>query len=94
MTNARQGDETMTHKRRTRFWTESALAAASGVLCAATLINAEWIEAVFHVDPDGGSGALEWAIVASLLALSLLAGGLARREWRGVAVATGSGDAA
>ncbi len=69
-------------KHTAKFWLESGLAAASGVLCIVTLIRADWIEAVLHVDPDQGSGALEWLIVAGLLALALVSGGLARREHR------------
>jgi len=74
----------MTHGRRTRFWIESWTAAASGVLCALTLIRHDWIELVLRVDPDRGSGALEWAIVLGLFALSLISAALARLEWRKV----------
>ena len=51
-----------------RIRLESALAIASGTLCVLTFVWRDWIEAVFRVDPDRHSGALEWAIVAVLLA--------------------------
>lgn len=54
--------------RISRLRLESALAVASGTLCVLTFVWRDWIEAVFRVDPDGHSGALEWAIVAVLLA--------------------------
>jgi disulfide bond formation protein DsbB len=74
----------MTHRRTTKFWIESLLAAASGLLFVVTLIWRDWIELWFHIDPDQGSGALEWSIVGALLALCLVTATLARLEWRSV----------
>jgi hypothetical protein len=61
---------------------ELGLAVASAALAVVTLISREWIELVFGVDPDGGSGSLEWLIVASLLALSIAMYAIARWERR------------
>ena len=65
---------------RERFWIEAGLAVASNFLLLLTLVNSEWIEASFRVDPDGGSGSLEWLIVAALLATTVAFGLLARAE--------------
>lgn len=67
---------------RARFWVEAVLAGLAAVLFVVTLISREWIEIVFGVDPDGGSGSLEWAIVGVLLVAALVLGALARAEWR------------
>ncbi|MEA2685800.1 MAG: hypothetical protein QOE93_995 [Actinomycetota bacterium] len=67
---------------RPRFWIESSLALLTGILAVITLISREWIEVVFHVDPDQGSGLLEWSIVAVAAAATLVFALLARVEWR------------
>lgn len=64
------------------FWLEAALASASGLLFALTLIRRDWIEVAFSVDPDQRSGSLEAFAVAGLLVLALALSGLAGRQWR------------
>ena len=66
---------------RLLHWFELAAALAGAVLLAVTLVSREWVEIVSGVDPDGGSGALEWAIVL-LLAAGPLARALAARVER------------
>ena len=69
-------------RRVARYRIEFALAIVSAFLFALTLITREWIEIVFGVEPDAGSGALEWAITFAFL---LAAGSLfvlARRDRR------------
>jgi hypothetical protein len=65
-----------------RFWIEAVLAALTGFLFFLTLVWRDWIEALFKVDPDGGDGSLEWAIVGVLLAASITLSVMARAEWR------------
>ena len=67
---------------RGRFWVEAAVAGLSTLAVLLTLAWPEWIEEVFGVDPDGGNGALEWAIVAVALILTLVLALMARTEWR------------
>jgi hypothetical protein len=67
---------------RTRFWLESTLAAACGLLAVVTLFWRDWIEALTGFDPDHHNGSVEWAIVAALAAVGLAAAALARVEWR------------
>jgi hypothetical protein len=66
---------------RRRFWLEGALAVLSGVLLVLTLVTREWIELIFGVDPDHGSGALEAAVVGALLATTAVLFVVARREY-------------
>jgi hypothetical protein len=68
--------------RRTLFWWETAASLLSFALLVATLISPEWVEVVFGVEPDGGSGTLEWGIVIGLAAATILSITLATREWR------------
>jgi hypothetical protein len=65
---------------RRRFWIETGLAGVSGFLLVLTLITRDWIEELFDVDPDGGSGSLEWLLVAGLLVATVTFGLLARAE--------------
>ena len=70
----------MTHNLRTRFWFESALALVSLAALLVTLISKSWIETLTGLDPDGGSGAAEWAIAIALTAVTISAVGMARVE--------------
>jgi hypothetical protein len=72
----------MKRQLRVWFWIELAIAAANLGLLAITILWKDWIEIVFKVDPDAGSGALEWAIVGLTLVVSLAFFVLARNEWR------------
>jgi hypothetical protein len=67
---------------RARFWLEAVLAALTTGLFILTLLSRDWIERIFHVEPDQGSGALEWLIVAGLLVVSIALMAAARTEWR------------
>jgi hypothetical protein len=67
---------------RARFWLEVVLGSVFLLALIVTLISREWIELLLGVSPDGGSGALEWGIVAVLGAATLIVGAFAHREWR------------
>jgi hypothetical protein len=54
---------------RPRFWLEAALAGVCASLYVATVVVPDWIEVVFGVDPDRGSGALE--VLVSVVALTV-----------------------
>ncbi len=72
-----------------RFRALCSLASLAAVLAVVTLVWREWIELVFRVDPDGGDGSLEWAIVVAAGAASAALGMLARLEWRRLTPAGG-----
>lgn len=65
---------------RRRWFPEAALSATSAVLAVVTLFWKDWIEVLFRADPDGGSAALEWSVVAGLLVLAVALGALAHYE--------------
>jgi hypothetical protein len=67
--------------RATRvFWIETGLAVAAAVFCLLSIVWKDWIELVFRVDPDQGSGSLERLIALAFAALAVAFGALARRE--------------
>jgi hypothetical protein len=78
----------------TRFWVQLALAVGSAVLLIGTLAWPDWIEIVFRVDPDHGSGWLEWAIVFAAFALMVTFSVGTRRQWQAsrLAAVGGSGS--
>jgi hypothetical protein len=67
---------------RARFWVELGLAVAAALLAVVTLIWHDWIEILFEVEPDGGSGELEWMLTAGLAVLAVGFAVAARLEFR------------
>ena len=65
---------------RVRLRVEVALAALSACFFVATLVLPDWIEVVFGIDPDRGSGALEVLVSVVSLTVSLGLAVLARIE--------------
>jgi hypothetical protein len=72
----------ITRQLRPLFWIEALLSFGNSVLFVMTVAWKDWIEIVFNVDPDAGSGAVELAIVAVTLLLSMAFLAFARAEWR------------
>jgi hypothetical protein len=70
------------HYARIRIWSEVALAVVAAGLAILTLVSRDWIELIFGIDPDGGSGALEWAIVAGAAVGALALALIARWDWK------------
>jgi hypothetical protein len=62
----------MRKQLRRRFWVTVVLAALTAVLAGVTLFVPDWIENVFHVDPDSGNGSFEWFVVIVLFAVSVV----------------------
>ncbi len=72
---------------RWRFWLEIGMAIVTSILFVITLVQRDWIEVVFGVDPDSRMGTLEWLIVAALLVVTITLFTLASYEWRRAQVA-------
>jgi hypothetical protein len=72
----------MRNALRARFWLETGMAIVTGILFVITLVQRDWIETIFGIDPDNGSGALEWLIVGALLVATFTLFTLAGYEWR------------
>lgn len=63
-----------------RIRIEAGLAAVCAVAAVATAVWPQWIEELTGLEPDGGSGELEWLVVAVLAVAALLLAVLARRD--------------
>jgi hypothetical protein len=63
------------------FWIELALAGLSALLCLLTIVSPEWIEELFGLDPDRGTGSFEWELVVLSGFLTFLFALLAGRQW-------------
>lgn len=72
----------MKNALRLRFWLEAGFGTVTAMLFLVTLVWRDWIEILFNVDPDEGSGLLEWSIVGALLMATIILFVLARYEWR------------
>jgi hypothetical protein len=66
---------------RSRFWLEAGLSAFAASVLLLSIVRKDWIEVVFGVDPDAGSGAVE-AVVAVLIVAGVAMAIGAGREWR------------
>ena len=62
------------------LWLELIVGTISSGLFLLTLARPDWIELATGFEPDGGNGALEFAIVLSLAALAAVCGVMARRR--------------
>ena len=51
--------------RGLRFWVEVALALASALTVVLVLLRPDWIEVLFGVDPDAGTGVVESVLAAT-----------------------------
>jgi hypothetical protein len=71
---------------RRRLRIEVALAVISAAMCVLTLVFPEWIEALTGLEPDAGSGALEWIIAGVFLVGAVVATVLARHDYRRLAL--------
>jgi hypothetical protein len=81
--------ELMRKALRGRFWLETGLAIVAGILFVITLVWHNWVEVIFKMDPDQGSGLLEWLVVGTLLVVTIALIVLARYEWRKAQTAIG-----
>jgi hypothetical protein len=63
------------------FWIELLLSLISALLTVLTIAWPDWIERIFEVDPDAGSGSSEWGITLAFIVATLMLAALTRRTW-------------
>ena len=78
----------MRGRLKMRLTVEALLGLVSLGLAILTAINNEWIEELTGLEPDAGSGALEWAIVIAFALAAIALGALAVRDGRRLRQAT------
>ena len=64
------------------FWIELTLSLISAFLTVLTFAWPDWIEGIFDVDPDAGTGSSEWGITLAFVVATLALAALTRRTWR------------
>jgi hypothetical protein len=75
-----------------RTWIAGVLTAVLAGATIATVIVPDWVEVLFGVGPDRGSGALEWALVLALVTLTAASALVTGHQWRALQRArSGSG---
>lgn len=77
-------------ERPSLFAIESVLAAASAILAVVTLLVPDWIEGTMRMDPDGGSGSLEWLLVLAFAGFGVLMFAIARHSRAALVCRSGS----
>ena len=65
-----------------RVMVESLLAALSAAALVLTASWPQWIERLFGLEPDGGSGETEWGLALALAALTIVFIARAGRAWQ------------
>jgi hypothetical protein len=79
-----KGDYAMERLRK-RLRIKMLLVVISAALCVLTLVTPEWIEELTGLEPDVGSGALEWIIAGVFLVAAVASAVLAHRDYRRLA---------
>ena len=69
---------------------ELVLAIVFGLLAISTMIEPRWLERIFEVSPDAGSGESEWGITVVFGAASIVSALLARRSWHRIGAQSAS----
>jgi len=72
----------MQRKLSAAFWVEFALSLISASLSVLTIAWPDWIEGIFEIDPDAGSGSSEWGITLAFIVVTLMFAALTGRTWR------------
>ena len=75
----------MGNRQKRLIGAETALASLAGILAILSVFWRDWIEILFHLDPDHHNGNAELLAITSLACLSLVLGVTARWQtvrWR------------